>query len=114
MKKIYLVAVAGMLMSGLALTGCAKKSADSGAAVQQAQTLKTTDEKVQYLIGQANAFLSSKEFDQAIKTAQYVLSNLDANSADAKSIIEKAKAELQKVGTQAVNDLKQGLGSFGK
>ena len=75
--------------------------------------MKTVQEKVNYLVDQANAFVSSKEFEEAIKTAQYILSNFDQNSQKAKDIIEKAKAELSKKATAAVDDIKGKISGFG-
>ena len=54
--------------------------------------MKTVEEQVNYLVSQANAFINSQEFDQAIKTSQYILRNLDKSSEEAKGIIETAKA----------------------
>ena len=42
--------------------------------------LKTPEEQANYLVSQAKAFMNSKEFAEATKTAQYVLSNVDSNS----------------------------------
>ena len=117
MKKIFGVVLVCFIVLAVAMTGCAQtapKSTSSQEAITQAQALTTVPEKVKYLVGQANAFLNSKQFDQAINTAQYILSNLDASSLDAKSIIEKAKAELQKAGQKALSDVTGKLGSFGK
>ena len=58
--------------------------------------------------------MNSKEFDQAIRAAQYVLSNLDSNSAQAQSIIDKAKAEMQKAAESAMADVKNKLGGIGQ
>jgi len=49
----------------------------------QAKTKKTPQEQAGYLIGQVRMFLNSKE---AVKSAQYVLSNIDANSHAAKDL----------------------------
>jgi hypothetical protein len=107
-----------LVLIGTALTlgvmGCAKKAANSQEAIATSQQMKTVDEQVKYLVSQANSFINSKQFDQAIQTAQHILSNLDQNSAEAKSIIEKAKAELQKAAQGAVADVQKKLGSFGQ
>jgi len=97
------------------LTGCAQQKAqDSQAAIEQSKSLKTVEEQVKYLVSQANSFVSSKEFDQAISTGKYILANLDSNSQEAKSIIEKATAEMKKMAQGAVNDVKNKLGTLGK
>ncbi len=81
--------------------GCAKKSGSPNEAIQTAQSFKTAGEKADYLIKQAEAFYNSKEFQQAIETAQYVLNNLDKESQPAKDLIEKAKAQLQAAAQKA-------------
>jgi hypothetical protein len=112
-RTILTLLLAGMMLT-FGIMGCAKKAANSQEAIATAQQMKTVDEQVKYLISQSNAFINSKEFDQAIKTAQHILSNLDQNSAEAQSIIEKAKAELQKAAQGAVADVQKKLGSFGQ
>ena len=111
MKKSLVVTIAVLFVS-LSIWGCTQKAANSSEAIQAAQAKQTVEQKTDYLISQANAFLSSKEFDEAIKTAQYILSNLDKESTAAQSIIEKAKAEMQKAAQAAVADVKDKLPSF--
>jgi hypothetical protein len=96
------------------LAGCVKKADDSAQAIAQSKELKTAEEQADYLIGQANAFLNSKEFDEAMKTARYVLSNLDQESEKAKAIIEMAKVEMQKAAESTAGDMKKTLGSLGQ
>lgn len=111
-KVIAIVCVFSIGLFTLLGAGCTKKAASSSEAIQNAQKLKTVEEKVNYLIKQAEAFYNSKEFQQAIQTAQYVLSNLDRNSQSAKNLIEKAKAQLQATAQKAVQDATNKL--FGK
>lgn len=99
---------------GVILAGCTKKADDSQQAIAQSKELKTVEAQADYLIGQANAFLSSKEFDDAIETARYVLSNLDKESEKAQAVIEMAKVEMQKAAESAVGDMKKTLGNFGQ
>lgn len=104
------------------MTGCGQaqkpQAANSAQAIQQTQSMPDVQAKVQYLVKEANAFLSSQKFDDAVNTAKYILSNLDKNSADAKSILEKAQAELKKLAEQKVNevkgDLQKTIGGLGK
>ena len=113
-KSNVCIAVLCLLLS-FSVLGCAqKKAASSQEAIETSKQLKTVDEQVHYLVGQANAFINGKEFNDAITTAQYVVSNLDQNSAEAKSLIERAKAEMQKAAQGAVNDMKSKLNSLGK
>ena len=90
--------------------GCAKKAASASDAIQQAKTMKTPQEQADYLVGQAKLFLSSKEYKEAIQSAQYVLSNVDANSQEAKALIEKAKTQMAGAAQGAVKDLKKSFG----
>lgn len=114
-KPIFGVLV-GLFICGLMVSGCAQqaKATDSQQAIAQAEQYQSIEEKVQYLVTQANQFLNSKEFNEAISTAQYVIKELDQNSQDAKNILETAKAELQKVAQGAVKDVKNVLGGIGQ
>lgn len=115
MKKFYSVFLAVIFLT-VSFAGCAQqpKAANSQEAIAQSKSLATVDEQVKYLVGQANAFVSSKNYEQAVQTAQYVLSSLDANSQEAKSILDKAAAEIKKLAEQKAEELKKSLGSFGK
>ncbi len=104
MRKMLVVSVVLCLCCSIFFLGCEKKSGSASEAIDNAQSLKTVSEKADYLIKQAEAFYSSKEFQQAIQIAQYVLSNLDKESKPAQSLIEKAKAELQAAAQKAVGD----------
>lgn len=110
MKELLISAVVICFACGMFLgTGCTKKAATASEAIQNSQTLKTVEEKADYLMKQAEAFYNSKEFQQAIQTAQYVLSNLDKNSQPAKDLIEKAKAQLQAAAQKAMGDVSNKL-----
>lgn len=97
---------------GIGLFGCAKKAASSQEAIQKSQSMPTTPQKVDYLTQQANAFINSKEYQQAVDTAQYVLANLDKNSQAAKAALEKAKADLTAAAQKATSDAKNSLGGL--
>ena len=113
MKKTLLLGIVICLSCGMLLSaGCTKKSASVNETIQNSQSLKTIQEKADYLIKQAEAFYNSKQFQQAIETAQYVLNNLDNSSQQAKDLIEKAKAQLQAAAQKAVGDVSNKL--FGK
>lgn len=111
MKKLLLLALAVCLV----LAGCGgEKAASSREAIQTAKAMETTQEKMDYLIGQAKTFYSSKEFQQAIDVAQYVLQYLDKDSQEAKDLLEKAKDQLAALAEGAMEDAKKGLEDFGK
>ncbi|MFH1381051.1 MAG: hypothetical protein ABIH57_02640 [Candidatus Omnitrophota bacterium] len=95
MKKIFFIMTALGLVFSLALIGCgAKKANSSSDAIKVSRMLKTTQEKANYLVGQAKAFYGSKKFQDAVDTAQYVLRYLDKDSGQAKNLIDQAKKEL--------------------
>ena len=106
MRNMIIAGAVVCLCCGMFLgVACAKKAASAGEAIQSSQSLKTVEEKVNYLMKQAEAFYSSKEFQQAVDIAQYVLTNLDKDSQSAKSLIERAKNELQTAAQKAVGDV---------
>jgi hypothetical protein len=113
--KVSLIAVLIICVGiGFMSMGCAQKAESSSQAIANTQNMQTVQEKVNYLMAQANAFYNSKEFQQAVDIAQHVLSNLDRNSQEAKSLIEKAKEQLTKLGQQKLDQLKGKIGSFGQ
>ena len=58
---------------------------------------------------EANAFINSDKFDEAINTARFILSNLDKDSTAAQSIIERAKKELEAMAKEKAEALKGDL-----
>ena len=114
MKNLLSVLIVCVFVLSLGVAGCAKQAATSQEAIQQSKTMKTVDEQAQFLVSQANAFVSSKKFDQAAETAKYVLANLDANSQEAKAVLQKAAEEMKKSAQTAVDDIKNKIGTLGK
>ena len=112
MKRGLLIVLVIALFMSFSVVGCTQKAANSQEAIEQSKELKTVEEQVKYLISQANAFITSEEFDQAIKTAQYVLANLDKESGNAKIIIEVAQVKLKEAAQGALDDAKKKLGSL--
>lgn len=119
-KKFPFLIVVLSFAIGLVIYGCAQKptAANSNEAISHAQTLSSLEEQGKYLAKEANAFINSQQFDEAIKTAKYILGKIDGESAQAKSIIEKATAEIQKLAEKKAEemkaDLKNKLGNIGK
>ena len=93
----------------ISVAACAQKAASSSEAIETAKAMETVEAKTKYMVQQANAFVNSKKFDEAIKAAKYILANLDSESQEAKSIIERAKEELAKKAEGAVADVKKNL-----
>lgn len=113
MKRALLAGLVICLGVGVILNaGCARKAESAKEAIEQAKTLESVEQKVDYLLKQARAFYNSKEFQESIQIAQYVLSNLDKDSLQAKDLIEKAKAKLKEAAEQAADDVTKKL--FGK
>ncbi len=111
--KHHVTLVTVLVICGmLAGFGCAQKAASAREAIESSKTLKTAQEQAAMLVKQAELFYSSKEFQQAIDIAQYILSNLDKDSAQAKSLLEKATSDLKAAATKAAGDVAGKL--FGK
>ena len=111
-KMLAMVLVMGV---ALGLVGCGQKPAGNAQqAIEESKAKGSVQEQVNYLAGQAKAFVNSKNYDQAMTAANYILANLDNNSQVAKDILEKAKAELQKVAEAKVKELKSSFGGLGK
>ncbi len=107
MRKIIACFAVLVLCASIGLAGCGeKKAASSQEAINASKAMQTVKEKADYLIGQANAFYNSKEFQQAIDVAQYVLTYVDKNSQDAQSLIEKAKNQLAALAQKKADELK--------
>lgn len=115
MNKYAVAVMVSVLCLSIALIGCgAKKEVSSQQAIEKSKAMQTVEQKVNYLIGQTKAFMSSKEFDQAVATANYILRNLNANSQEAKNLLEKAKNAIAAQAKSAAADVKKQFGSFGK
>ena len=112
--------VTGMatVVLAVSMAGCGQsKATSSSEAIRHAQTLKTPEQQADYLVGQARAFLHSKEYQEAIQTAQYVLAQIDQHSRDAQELLQKAKSQLTADAKaladdahKSVNDAKKQLG----
>jgi len=115
MGKVLFSVVALGLVFGLVLAGCGpKKTTSSNEAIETAKSMETLEEKANYLIGQAKALYNSKEFQEAVDIAQYILRYLDKDSLKAKDLLEKAKNALVSQAQGAVEDVKKKLPGFGK
>ena len=110
MKKNVAAIIVCTLILGIALYGCGAKKADSSRdAISISKTMATTQEKVNYLVSQAKSFYGSKEFQGAVDIAQYVLRYLDSDSAQAKKLLDDAKAALTAEAQKRLEDAKKGI-----
>lgn len=116
MRKILLLLFVLGLFSGLVFSGCAQqqKAESSKEAIEIAKTMETVEQKADYLINQARAFYNSKEFQEAVNAAQYVLRYLDKDSQAAKDLLGKAKEALSSAAKAAADDVKKKLPGFGQ
>lgn len=110
MRRAIVYVMIGLCILSFAAVGCAKKAASSQEAIQTSEVMKTAQEKTDYLTGQAKAFYNSKDYQDAVQTAQYVLSNLDKNSQAAQNIIADAKAKITAAANTAAQDMKKQFG----
>ncbi len=100
------VAIAGLGV----LAGCSKQAASSSEAIQHAKTLKTPERQADYLVSQTRAFVNSEDYQEAIKTAHYVLSSVDAHSHAATDLLEQAKAKLAADAQAVIGETKKQVG----
>lgn len=115
MRGVSVYILCAVVVFGLAVSGCgAKKEESSKAAINQAKTMETVEQKVNYLISQAKAFYNSKDFQDAVDVAQYVLTYLDKESQQAKDLLAKAKEALSAEAKKMMDEAKKGLSGFGK
>jgi outer membrane murein-binding lipoprotein Lpp len=116
MRKSVFLVIAVIVISWLVISGCSQtqKASSSGEAISIADTMKTVEEKASYLVQQAQAFYNSKDFQQAIDVSQYILNKLDKNSQEAKSLLEKAKEQLQAAAKSMADDVSKKLNVTGK
>ena len=115
MKNFLHVASILTLCICLILSGCGqKKAASSEEAIANARAMETAQEKVDYLIKQAEAFYKSEQYRDAVESAQYVLKNLEKDSEEAREILAKAQKELGSAVEGVMKDVPKGLGDLGK
>ncbi|MCK5706578.1 MAG: hypothetical protein KAI43_02905 [Candidatus Aureabacteria bacterium] len=101
--SLILIFVLGLV---LMVPGCGpKKAASSKVAIENTKSMETVEEKVDYLVGQANAFIKSEDFQMAVDVAQFILSSLDKNSVEAKDLLELAKKGLKAAAKEAVKNI---------
>jgi hypothetical protein len=100
------------------------------AVVDQANAIQDAKAKENFLVTKAKTFMGEKNYESAMQVAQYVLTNVNSKSPDAKKIVEDAKAAIvayaksKTAGTQAdktaqdatavTTGVKNILGTFGK
>lgn len=97
-------ALAAMLMMAVG-AGCGgRQSASSSDAIRNARTLTTPDRQADYLVAQARGFLRKKDYQEALKTLQYVLASVDMRSETAQQLLEETKTRLAREAQSVVVD----------
>lgn len=108
-KSVLLPLVCAFFLSAF-LAGCVpKKAASSRAAIDQSAALKSVDQKVKYLTAQANAFYNCLRYQDAVELSQYILTDLQSNSREAKEMLEKAKAAMRDNARKAADEVQNSL-----
>ncbi|HHT9124215.1 MAG TPA: hypothetical protein ACFYD6_00180 [Candidatus Brocadiia bacterium] len=92
MKRFYLLITAMCLMISIGVSGCMSSAYISQKRIVKSKEYTTAEEQVKYLIGEANSLIKMEEYDASINIAQYILQDLDPNSAEANDVIKTAKA----------------------
>ena len=108
MKNGLLLAAVAIVGLGV-LAGCGKQAVSSSEAIQHAKTLKTPEQQADYLVNRAQAFAKSEDYQEAIATAQYVLSSVDAHSHAATDLLEQAEAKMDADAQAVIGGKKPGL-----
>jgi hypothetical protein len=111
MVRSFLVFSLVCLLSLGFVSGCSSNKASSSAeAISLSKAMETTQEKGEYLIGQAKAFYNSKDFQGAVDIAQHILKYVDKDSQEAKNLLEKAKEQLKVKAAAALDGMKGAMG----
>jgi len=119
MKKIFILLLAVMITTTLALCGYAATNpttttTTSKVAIEASKAMQTVKDKVNYLIGQAKSFYSSKKFQDVINVSQYILTNLDKNSKQAQSLLERARNQIAAMAQKKADEVRAKISGFGK
>ena len=113
MKKIFILLLAVMITTTLTLCGyAATNPTTSKAAIEASKAMQTVKDKVNYLIGQAKSFYSSKKFQDVVNVAQYILTNLDKNSKQAQSLLKRAKNQIAAMAQKKADEVKSKISGF--
>lgn len=93
------------------ISGCGQqpRAQNSDEAIQQAEQMQDAGQKIDYLTAEAEAFLESEEYQDALATAQYVLFRLDQDSQRARDVVESAKARMKEATEQQMEKMQGDL-----
>lgn len=111
MKRLLVFAMILCLAVSVTLAGCGPKKVEtSQEAIRNTETMKTAEQKTDYLLKQANLFLKEKDFKEVIDISQYILWKIDGNSEEAKTIMRKAQDAMAVEAGKAAEELKKKFG----
>ncbi len=115
------------VMAGVILVGCAQKTVADNATqvIEQSKAQGPVEAQANFLMEQANALVSSKNYQEAMNVAHYVIANFKDKAPEAQKLLQDIQVNVQqmfqeKMGTvkkdvgAAAKDLNKTLGSFGK
>jgi len=94
-KPIFIFVFALALGTGLATIGCAEQQESAKEVINESEALESTEDQVEYLIQEAEAFLEEDLYAEARSVAEHVLDNLDSASKEAQDIVKKASSKMQ-------------------
>lgn len=97
-----------------AMAAASQLFTDAKAAIAASASKPTVKEKTDFLVAQAQGFMNTKNYQEAATVVNYVLSKLDANSPQAKSILDQAKAQLSAKMQGAMSNAMNKLGVWNK
>ena len=141
MSKIFYVTLVVFCVSSLMVSGCGQKetlavkpAADevmvtksnistkqieknpetSRSAIDIAKSMSSKLQQTSYLINQAKTFYNSKQFQDTVDIAQYILRYLDKDSTAAKNLLTMAKEQLTTKASGMLDEAKKSIVDFGK
>lgn len=107
--RIFLLLFA-MIFSLASLNGCERKATTASEAISRSQSMQSVNQKVDYLVGQANMFIDSRQYAEASKIAGYILTDVDKNSQQARDILQKAQEQMTQKAGETIGNMQQSFG----
>ena len=94
--KLFMLILAAAMIVGTSSFSEAKKTPQMSTEeiINNAQTLQSSEEKIEYLLIKGDELLETKQYQEAFDVAQYVLTELDPTSEKAISILTSAQEHL--------------------
>ena len=96
-------------VEGVAAEMAATAAQVAGQADEAKTQIQETAAKIKELLAQAQGFIDSGKYQEAINAANFILSNLDSNSIKAKDLLSLAKTKLQEVAQEKAGDIQENV-----